>query len=84
MLLYLKNFLNEKGEFYENPNFLGFSVGKRNCPGKYVAIRTLYVFFATLILNYKIGLKNNNVNLEQSYYFILQLKKQIALKMEKR
>ena len=80
----LRNFLDENDNFAENANFLGFSTGKRGCPGKYVAIKTLYAFFANLLINYKLKLKNHIEEIEQEHGFVLCLKNPIPLLMEGR
>ena len=80
----LENWLSKDGKFVSNPHFLGFSVGKRNCPGKTVAIRSVYAFFGNIIMKYKFEFWNKNDTIKQDADFILKLDPQVGLKATKR
>merc|ERR1712061_673421 len=43
----------ETGRFKMNDNFVLFSVGKRDCVGKSLAMKSLYAMFALFLLRYK-------------------------------
>lgn len=50
----------QTGFFKHNPAFSRFGFGKRNCPGKSVAIRELMLFMATILKKYKFYHCKNN------------------------
>ena len=50
----------ESGEFRMNDNFMVFSVGKRDCVGRSLAMKSLYAMFALFIQRYKFVAPNND------------------------
>ena len=59
--------------FFNNKNSIPFSVGKRDCLGKSLAMKQLYAFFGNLLLKYKILSPNNDptsINIQYKYHEI--------------
>eukprot|EP01084_Bolivina_argentea_P119293 211530_1 len=55
----LENWLNVKTNKFEiNESFLTFGTGRRDCVGRSLAIKELYIIMAMLILNYEISFPN--------------------------
>ena len=77
----LKNWLSEENTFQMNPNFLAFSVGKRNCPGKNVGIRATQALLGNMILKYKFEFNNKSHVMIQDNAFVHKLEPQIGLKV---
>ncbi|XP_069500542.1 cytochrome P450 2F2-like [Ambystoma mexicanum] len=48
------NFLDENGSFQLNPSFMPFSAGKRVCIGSNLAMMELFIYFATMLQNFKL------------------------------
>ena len=56
----LNNWLNDKtGKFVNNSALSSFGIGKRNCPGKTLAIREMIIILACLIKRYQFSLDTN-------------------------
>ena len=52
-------FIDENGEFVNDPKVCGFSVGLRNCIGKSLAIEEYFVFATSMVENFEIKRFNN-------------------------
>ena len=50
----------ETGEFKMNDNFILFGLGKRDCVGRRLAMKSLYAIFAPFLLLYKFVAPSNN------------------------
>ena len=50
----------ETGRFKMNDNFVLFSVGKRDCVGRSLAMKSLYAIFAMFLVRYKFVAPNND------------------------
>jgi len=58
----IAHFLNDKGEFEANEDlFLTFGTGKRECIGKHLAIKEIYLVLGILIRKYKFQCPNNDM-----------------------
>ncbi|CAG5085168.1 Oidioi.mRNA.OKI2018_I69.PAR.g10827.t1.cds [Oikopleura dioica] len=57
-------FIDENGEFVNDPKVCGFSVGLRNCIGKSLAIEEYFVFATTLVENFEIKRLAGNMDIE--------------------
>ena len=65
----------ETGKFKMNENFVLFGVGKRDCPGRSLAMKSLYAMFALLLLRYKFVAPNNDpgaMEIKQKWSLVLQ------------
>merc|ERR1719474_530192 len=65
----------ESGRFKMNDNFMLFSVGKRDCAGRSLAMRSLYAMFALFLLKYKLVAPNDDpgaIVLKQEWGIVLQ------------
>ncbi|XP_063397375.1 cytochrome P450 2J2-like [Mytilus trossulus] len=49
-----RRFLDSNGKFHAPEKFLPFSLGKRVCPGEALARNELFLFFTSLVWNFKI------------------------------
>ena len=58
---------NGKKVFKYNKNLTVFGLGKRDCIGKSIAIKNLYVILACLIMTYKFCIKNKNGDIIQNF-----------------
>ena len=57
----LENWLNgESNKFEMNESFLTFGTGRRDCVGRTLAIKELYIVMAYLFLNYRFTFKNKD------------------------
>eukprot|EP01083_Nonionella_stella_P293318 997505_1 len=68
----LDAWLDEKGRFTHRTNknkMMGFSTGPRNCPGKSLALRSMYVLFIKLILNFQFELEDEHIEIKQKFAF---------------
>eukprot|EP01084_Bolivina_argentea_P115297 205060_1 len=55
----LENWINSKTKKFElNESFLTFGSGRRDCVGRNLAIKELYIIMAYLLLNYKFSFRN--------------------------
>eukprot|EP01084_Bolivina_argentea_P128272 226762_1 len=63
-----------------------FGVGPRECAGKAMAKKSLYLLFIKLILNYKFSVppKSRNMEIKQEYEFTFVIKPSIGVHAEKR
>merc|ERR1712154_408046 len=53
----LENWLKEgSGQFYQNPSFITFGHGKRDCIGKQLALKEMRVILGYFLLNYTFAL----------------------------
>jgi len=50
----LENWLDEQGRFRMNRAFCGFGYGRRDCPGKAFALKSMLINLGYLIMNYNI------------------------------
>ena len=84
--LRLENWLTNDNKFKNNKNMLTFSIGKRDCTGKAVAMRIIYLTVGNILLNYKIETwnKNNTNIIKQNNELVRQLDPQIGFKVNKR
>jgi len=58
----IAHFLNDKGEFEANEDlFLTFGTGKRECIGRHLAIKEIYLILGILIRKYKFQCPNNDM-----------------------
>eukprot|EP01084_Bolivina_argentea_P160854 280079_1 len=56
----IENHLNEKGKFVQRMEMFSFGRGRRDCPGKALAIKFLYIALGSLFLSYKFDMYNVN------------------------
>jgi len=55
----LENWINKDTKKFEmNESFFTFGTGRRDCVGKTLAIKELYIIMAYLFLNYRFTFKN--------------------------
>eukprot|EP01084_Bolivina_argentea_P119414 211728_1 len=86
----LKLWLDINGKFKANLNkdkMLTFGVGKRNCAGQHLGIRSLSVIFAKWILLYKFSLPDNmenDITIGQTFHFSMLVDPKIPIKVQKR
>ena len=67
----------ETGKFKMNDNFVLFSVGKRDCVGRSLAMKSLYAIFAIFLLKYRFAAPNNDPKamvIEQKWSAVQQTK----------
>jgi len=67
----------ESGRFKMNENFVLFSVGKRDCVGRSLAMKSLYAMFALFLLRYKLVAPGNDpeaMEIEQIMTPVMQTK----------
>ncbi|CAG5085165.1 Oidioi.mRNA.OKI2018_I69.PAR.g10826.t1.cds [Oikopleura dioica] len=57
-------FIDENGEFVNNPKVCGFSVGLRNCIGKSLAIEEYFAFATSMVENFEIKRLAGNMDIE--------------------
>eukprot|EP01084_Bolivina_argentea_P131726 232478_1 len=89
MDLCLNMWLDKNNNFRYNLNkdkMMTFSVGPRQCAGNTMALRSLYLLFVKLILNYKFGLQttDKNIKIQQEYQFAFTIKPEIGVLIKKR
>ena len=66
--IHLDYWSDKDGKFKSNDNFNGFGVGKTDCPGQSLAIKSMYSTFGLLMSNYKFKAENdapNEMNVKQ-------------------
>ena len=59
---HLEYWLDDNNKFKMNENFITFGVGKRDCVGRSLAMKSIYSVFGLLITKYKFKTKYNNPN----------------------
>ena len=75
------------GKFKMNDNFTLFGVGKRDCPGRSIAIKGMYATFGLMMNNYKFKAENNDpngINIKQAWGPNLNIQPPIGIKVELR
>ena len=76
--IHLEYWLDAKsGKFKMNENFVLFSVGKRDCVGRSLAMKSLYAMFAIFLLKYRFVAPNNDplaMEIKQEWSVVLQTK----------
>ena len=76
----------ETGKFKMNDNFVLFSVGKRDCVGRSLAMKSLYAMFALYLLRYRFVAPNGDpeaMEIVQKWSGVLQTKSK-GIKVELR
>ena len=76
----------ESGKFKMNQNFVMFSVGKRDCAGRSLAMKSLYALFAIFLLKYKLVAPNDDpegMEIEQEWSLTL-MTKPMGINVERR
>ena len=59
----LENWLNEEnGQFYQNPSFIAFGHGRRDCIGKQLALKEMRVILGYLLLHYNFSIEEKFMN----------------------
>ena len=64
----------ETGKFKMNENFVLFGVGKRDCAGRGLAMKSLYAMFALFLLRYEFVAPNNDpdaMEIKQKWSIVL-------------
>eukprot|EP01084_Bolivina_argentea_P004874 9224_1 len=89
MKLCLNLWLDENNRFKYDLNkdkMVTFGLGPRDCVGKSMALRSLYLLYTKLILNYKFNLssKDKNIEIKQKFQIAWVIDPQIGLQIEKR
>ena len=64
-----ERFLDAEGKFVKNEHNVVFSIGKRDCLGKSLALIELFLFFASLMQNYQFKAVTENLDLEPHVQF---------------
>ena len=86
--IHLEYWLSEQGgKFQMNDNFTLFGVGKRDCPGQSVAIKSMYSIFGLMINNYKFIAEHDapdEMNIKQIWTIVLAIDPPIGLQVELR
>ena len=60
----------KKGKiFYKNPNSLPFSIGKRDCPGRALAMKAIKLIMAKLFIKYKFAFQDNSIDIDITYKY---------------
>ena len=76
---------SEKGEiFFKNTNSLPFSIGKRDCPGRMLAMKAIKLIMAKLFLKYKFTFEDDSIDITYEYGFVKQINPKRSLVVEKR
>ena len=70
--------------FVKNPNSLPFSIGKRDCLGKTLAMKAIKLILAKLFLKYKFTFENENKDIVYRYMFVKEIHPKINLLAQKR
>eukprot|EP01083_Nonionella_stella_P148822 471769_1 len=86
--LSIHKWLDDNNHFKMNTNFVMFGYGKRDCPGKTLALKQLYSMFARLIKQYKFALPQHidptKFKIQQRWRALLEIYPKVSLKVEKR
>ena len=80
---WLQSDSNGNKSFKINPNFVTFSVGKRNCIGMTLAIKEMQCFFAYIIMNYQLSW-NYNTKINDRWAVIRTINPEIGMSISKR
>ena len=87
--LYLDLWLDDNQQFRINQHrdkMMSFGIGKRNCPGQALAMRSLYLTFSKLLLRYKFELPahlTENVDIKRDFQFTFTINPKIDLKVSR-
>ena len=71
-------------QFSKNKDFVPFSVGTRDCPGREFAEKELYSFLANLLLNYQFSLMNENQSITYKRDFVKRIDPPIPVFVKQR
>ena len=85
--IHLEYWLNDDNKFKMNENFISFGVGKRDCVGKSLAMKSMFAVFGLLIPKYKFKAQNDNpngMNIKQKWGLTLIVDPPIGIYVEKR
>lgn len=74
----------QKLQFAKNKDFVPFSIGSRDCPGREFAEKELYSFLANLMVNYKFSLMNKNEKITYKREFVKRIDPQIPVLVKQR
>uniref|UniRef100_T1JB88 Cytochrome P450 n=1 Tax=Strigamia maritima TaxID=126957 RepID=T1JB88_STRMM len=53
-----ERFINEKGEYFRDERIIPFSIGKRFCPGEYVAQMEIFHYLTMIVCNFELKLED--------------------------
>eukprot|EP01083_Nonionella_stella_P036937 100740_1 len=79
----LNHWLDENRKFKYNHKFIGFGFGKRDCPGKTFAIKTMYFIFGMLMQRFRFTLRKD-VDIVQNYEKVRKMVPQICVTVQQR
>ena len=83
----INRWLNDKGKFTkkQNPQIMNFTFGLRDCPGKALALKTIYLVIAILFSKYRFYYDEpDKVQINLKMDFVLHVHPQIGCKVIKR
>ena len=74
---------NGNNEFKINDSFISFGIGRRDCVGKMLAVKELYVIIGHLLLNYKWEFTNPNQKIRYGAGITIMVDPPIPVKIQK-
>ena len=82
----IANNSNNQLKFSQNKDSMPFGIGVRDCPGKFLAQREIYIFLANLLLNYQIKPVSDeqDINIQFVQGLAKEIEPKIPVRVEKR